>query len=331
MAALRWSYEVARVAGCALAPMSKTMPTRVEALYGLRVATDLPLAGRPCEGEADITVVTAAPRRCAGPDDAGEVVGRLEVGDRVLTSVVRRGGGWSVLFHGVATAEIDGDLTEVEMRPDPCSDPGMLEVLAAGPVLAIVLALRGIACLHASAVAGSEGAVAFAGGSGAGKTTLAAVCCSEGAAFLCDDTLRLERQGDELAAVPGSRELRLRPGAAALADALSSRPRRVTADGRIAVLAGEEVQAPVPLRAVVVPRIGAGPVELRPIGGASAVQALLQAARVATLPIPSVTKAALDLAVAVAGAVPVFELVHPRVGVENLALPAQVHELAGFG
>ncbi len=65
-----------------------------------------------------------------------------------------------------------------------------------GPVLGLVLRLRGVPCLHASCVAFGELAVAFAGAEGAGKSTTAAALASRGHAVLSDDIVALvEREG----------------------------------------------------------------------------------------------------------------------------------------
>jgi hypothetical protein len=60
-----------------------------------------------------------------------------------------------------------------------------------GPVLGILLRLRGVTCLHASAVAFGETAVAFVGSEGAGKSTTAAALARQGHAILSDDVVAL--------------------------------------------------------------------------------------------------------------------------------------------
>jgi len=65
-----------------------------------------------------------------------------------------------------------------------------------GPVLGLLLRLRGVPCLHASAVAFGDCAVAFAGSEGAGKSTTAAALASRGYAVISDDIVALaEREG----------------------------------------------------------------------------------------------------------------------------------------
>jgi len=80
-----------------------------------------------------------------------------------------------------------------------------------GPVLAFVLRLRGIICLHASAVAMNGQAVAFIGPSGAGKSTAAAAFARRGVAVLTDDLLALGEQGGGVVVHPGYARLRLWP------------------------------------------------------------------------------------------------------------------------
>ena len=65
-----------------------------------------------------------------------------------------------------------------------------------GPVLGFVLRLRGTTCLHASAIAMEDWAVAFVGTSGTGKSTTAAALSQRGYAVLSDDIVSVtERDG----------------------------------------------------------------------------------------------------------------------------------------
>jgi hypothetical protein len=65
-----------------------------------------------------------------------------------------------------------------------------------GPVLGILLRYRGVTCLHASAVAVGDKAVAFVGAAGAGKSTIAAALARRGFPVLSDDIVPLEdREG----------------------------------------------------------------------------------------------------------------------------------------
>jgi hypothetical protein len=71
-------------------------------------------------------------------------------------------------------------------------------------VLPFAAVLNGLEVFHASAVVLDGQAVAFAGPSRAGKTSLALALCRLGAGFLADDVLALERDGAGLVGHPGS-------------------------------------------------------------------------------------------------------------------------------
>jgi hypothetical protein len=65
-----------------------------------------------------------------------------------------------------------------------------------GPVLGLLLRLRGITCLHASAVTLGDRVAAFAGSEGAGKSTTAAALAQRGHSVISDDIVALvERDG----------------------------------------------------------------------------------------------------------------------------------------
>lgn len=79
-----------------------------------------------------------------------------------------------------------------------------------GPVIGLLLRLRGVVCLHGSAVAiGGDRAVAFVGEAGAGKSTIAAAFALRGARVLTDDIAALSRRGDRWEVEPGVPSVRL--------------------------------------------------------------------------------------------------------------------------
>jgi hypothetical protein len=61
-----------------------------------------------------------------------------------------------------------------------------------GPVLGLLLRLRGVNCLHASAVVIGDGAVAFVGAAGSGKSTTAAALARRGCAVISDDIVAIQ-------------------------------------------------------------------------------------------------------------------------------------------
>ncbi|MBM4300060.1 MAG: hypothetical protein FJ121_00785 [Deltaproteobacteria bacterium] len=91
--------------------------------------------------------------------------------------------------------------------------PEDLDVYLLGPVLGFVLRLRGITCLHASAVMADTWALAFPGPAGAGKSTLAAAFALSGCPVLADDVLPLREADGHFLAGPGIPRLCLWPDA----------------------------------------------------------------------------------------------------------------------
>ena len=80
-----------------------------------------------------------------------------------------------------------------------------------GPVLGLLLRLRGVTCLHASAVTVEEYCVVFVGAEGAGKSTTAAAFAREGHGVLSDDVVALAENGSEFLVLPAYPHLCLWP------------------------------------------------------------------------------------------------------------------------
>ncbi len=80
-----------------------------------------------------------------------------------------------------------------------------------GPILGFVLRLRGVICLHSSAVAVNDQVIAFLGSVGAGKSTIAAAFASLGYPVLSDDVVAVADRGAGFLIQPGYPRLRLWP------------------------------------------------------------------------------------------------------------------------
>ena len=106
---------------------------------------------------------------------------------------------------------IDEAGTEVWAR---WSDPLTLEDTATyllGPVMGFVMLLRGIVCLHASAVAIGNEAIALVGPAGSGKSTTAAAFANRGYSILAEDVVTLDDRHDHFLVRPGYPCIRLWP------------------------------------------------------------------------------------------------------------------------
>jgi hypothetical protein len=97
------------------------------------------------------------------------------------------------------------------------SEPSSLENASAyffDTIMAFILRLRGVTCLHASAVAIEDQAVIFIGPAGAGKSTTAAAFSCLGYPVLADDAAALMIQDNNFFVPPAYPILRLRPESA---------------------------------------------------------------------------------------------------------------------
>ena len=80
-----------------------------------------------------------------------------------------------------------------------------------GPVMGFVMLLRGVVCLHASAIAVGDKAIALLGPAGSGKSTTAAAFSDRGYSVLAEDVVTLDDRGDEFLVRPGYPCIRLWP------------------------------------------------------------------------------------------------------------------------
>lgn len=83
-----------------------------------------------------------------------------------------------------------------------------------GPVIGFVLRLRGTVCLHASAVAFEDRAIALVGSPGAGKSTTAAAFACSGFPVLSDDIVALSHEDGQWLVQPGYPRVNLWPDSA---------------------------------------------------------------------------------------------------------------------
>lgn len=224
------------------------------ALYGLVVDSDIPLhQDRETTGPADVTIRSGAPIVATDEPPAGRRLLHLET-DRALFTAAETGTGYVLRFYRTCDFVIEADLARVTVRAVPGADPDRIGVLISGTLLSFLLAIRGEAVLHASAVQVGESALAFVGSSGMGKSTMATLVCAAGGQLITDDVLRLDLDSGRPRCHLGGTSLRLRKAATDLATLFGSAPaRRVTGDGRDALTMTPAVQDRLPLAAIVIP------------------------------------------------------------------------------
>lgn len=103
---------------------------------------------------------------------------------------------------------------EIVIDPVPDVEESILRPIILGPILAILLRQRGLLVLHASSFATKDGAVAFIGESGWGKSTLAAAFHTKGYSVLTDDVMAIQLGAHPLV-LPSFPQVKLWPEAAA--------------------------------------------------------------------------------------------------------------------
>ena len=121
-----------------------------------------------------------------------------------------------------------------------------------GPVMGFVLLLRGIVCLHASAITVGDSAIALVGPAGSGKSTTAAAFASRGYRILAEDVVTLDDRDDQFLVRPAYPCIRLWPASvAALYGADTDLPRLTPNwDKRYLDLTEQFPQTPLPLAAI---------------------------------------------------------------------------------
>ena len=207
---------------------------RLYRVFGGRLASEVELPGLP-EAEPDGSAPDWTLVRAEGPAAGDEGAGPL-ADDRVKPGVrvrLRRvGDDLRLAFDDTGDFDVSRDGTRIRFRPGPEARPEDLRLDVVGRVLPLALHRQGMTCLHASAVVTGEGAVAFLGPKGAGKTTMALTLSGMGAAVLSDDVVPVE-PGDPPRARPGVDRLRIRRDVAEAAGRTGAGDRAT--DGRVEV------------------------------------------------------------------------------------------------
>jgi len=189
-------------------------------IYGLSVRSNLCLSGIPESSsvkEPDVDVTLGYLTRRAPGTDAHTCVfpkpGVRADGDRSALMVRRftESGDFWLTYEDGAEFVVDRLGTRVwACWPESLTLDDVSTYLL-GPVLGFVLRLRGVTCLHASAVEVDGRALAIVGPPGAGKSTLAAGFANAGFAVLSDDVSPVLNRRGRFSVQPGYPLLRLWP------------------------------------------------------------------------------------------------------------------------
>lgn len=226
-------------------------------VYGLVVSSDrdlFPFAREAEPGDSpDVRILFA--EDVAEREPAGEFLLSFDREGVSYVAVRHQDGTFRLAFRRSCEFRITADFRTVTVHRYPGAKAGIENVLASGAQMAFQLYLRGTLVLHASAVQLGDSAIAFTGGSGRGKSTMATLLCGDGARILTDDILAVDWQGDTPVGRVGSPDIRLRKGAEVLADSFSDNQpeRRTSADARQILTPASRADAAVPVRAIYLP------------------------------------------------------------------------------
>lgn len=186
--------------------MDEKKPTTYE-VFGGRLRSELEFPELPVAPEG-------APswhlRLRTGPAKpvTGELVGRVDVDDRVTVELSRHAEGWRLAYSDTGIFEISPNGERLDWYPGADHDLSAARVDVLGRVLAVALHAQGILCLHGSAVAFEHGTVAFLAPKFHGKSTTALALARSGAKLVTDDCLPVELSDPPMAR-PGVHAVRL--------------------------------------------------------------------------------------------------------------------------
>jgi hypothetical protein len=193
-------------------------------------------------------------------------VDRLPSGAAVEGSYFRSSPEETQLFwEDVGTIQVRGG-REITIDPVPGVEEDLLRLVILGPVLGALLQQRGHLVLHGSVVAMADGAVAFLGEKGWGKSTVAASLYSCGYGIVADDIAAVDVSTGCPMLQVGFPQLKLWPDTAvSLGYTLETLPRlHSRSDKRACRIDRSFSPAPLPLKAVYVLAQGSTP-KLEPL------------------------------------------------------------------
>jgi hypothetical protein len=167
--------------------------------------------------------------------------------------------------------------SRITVQPYPGAGADDVITFLMGSAMAAVSHQRGLLPLHASAVQVGDGCVAFAGASGAGKSTIAAFIAGHGYPLVADDQSVVWNEGGRLVVWPGPGRVKLwKDGLEQLQPGANGLKRvRGRLDKFHVSLARGAAAAPLPLRRLYLMVDGAQ-VDISPRTGFAAIEAVRQ-------------------------------------------------------
>ena len=196
------------------------MPLRCTA-YGLGLQVNVPikaLAGLPLAEKIDVFIevvnFSTAPNVLSGVFfDEFYTSSDIDVHGvpEFRASLLRHGGNVRIVYSDGIVFDLDAQGQRITAYLPPSLAIDDLAPCLLGPIMGVLLRLRGMTCLHASAVVVDGLAVGLVGASGAGKSTTAAAFARRGYPVLTDDVSALTDCTDHFLVRPAYPRIRLWP------------------------------------------------------------------------------------------------------------------------
>jgi hypothetical protein len=196
-------------------------------LHGLAVSSNQPIPGlRPSStnGHPDLRVWLGAPfpppihSIVQGESSTGdtwfEAAQVTASGEPSLKATRLAGGHYRIRYADGLDFVINGSASELWAAWPSNRSISDVPAYLLGPIIGVILRLRGTICLHASAIDLDGRAVAFVGSAGAGKSTTVAAFAARGVPVLSDDMLALSAVGESWVVAAGYPRVRLWPESA---------------------------------------------------------------------------------------------------------------------
>ena len=239
-------------------------------------------------------------------------LGEDRVDDATRVRLFRHSNGFRLSYDDTGDFDVDATGTQIDWYATSDASPEAVQLDVLGRVIPTAMHAAGALCLHGSAVALGDGAVAFLAPKRHGKSTLAHALVRAGARVVTDDVVALDLQ-PEPRMRPGVPQLRLMRDAARHLGGGDDAP--AGAGGKVVIEPGSRslARASLPVAALYLlrptrPDMATEGAERTPLAGVAAAMALLPQARLAPLLGKSEASVLLDRAVRLAAVVPVYTL-----------------------
>lgn len=279
------------------------MTTHTYRVFGLTLKSEIALPELPAESQDAVADVTI----CWGhvpPVDATDDPYGLSVSEA----------GATVSVASVARFHVSGGV-QIRIDPDPAAEEATIRLFLMGTAMGVIFCQRKMFPLHANAIIFDGHAVAFAGPSRSGKSTLAAAFLDRGHAILSDDICVIDRGSvEEFLAQPGIPRVRLWSDAVERSGRDASLLKRVRSgmDKFVVPTRAAQPDRALPLSTIFVLGSDGPDVRARPLQGFGAIEALAaNTYRASFLPLVGDAPAHFATCLMIAQHVPLFELHRP--------------------